>query len=678
MQENIRYTQKMLALERAHGLPGENFRDILVRLYAKHLSLDGVARELGTHRNVIDKNWFKRVGLDGPTLRYLGYQYRRRRPPEESPGASARPPVPIGRRAPRWLRLALAQMNSTVGDLEGNTRRILELMDEAAAQGAEVVAFPELALTGYPPEDLLFKRQFLDDAASHLERIVAATKEVAVVVGVPHMERGDLYNAAAVAQHGRLGGFYHKMYLPTYGVFDEDRYFRAGSRCPVFVINGVGVGVNICEDVWYSVGPISVQRAAGADLIININASPYHRGKGEYRHRMIATRATDHELCMAYVNMVGGQDELVFDGQSVVFDQQGELLARGPQFQEALLVVDVNVDAVFNTRLHDPRPRKERTSILQEIGEQEVYHLSDEPERKPGAPLAGTICEPLAPLDEVYTALVTGTRDYVRKSGFGKVVIGLSGGIDSALTTVLAVDALGPESVTAVFMPSRFTSEQSLIDAKAVAGNLGVSMHTIPIDGTFDAFLQALKPLFAGRQPDVAEENIQARVRGTLLMAISNKFGHLVLTTGNKSETATGYCTLYGDMAGGFAVIKDVPKTLVQALAAHRNGTGSSPVIPESVLTKPPSAELRPDQRDEDSLPPYSVLDPILQRYVEEDRSVEEMVASGLPADAVAQTIRLVDRSEYKRRQAPPGIKITHRAFGRDRRLPIVNRYQPA
>ena len=677
MSDEIRYTERMLALEREHGLPGENFRDLLVRLYAKHLSLDGVARELGTHRNVIDKNWFKRLGLDGPTLRYLGYQYRRGQPSESAATASARLGIGGGR-ATRRFRLALAQINTTVGDLEGNTQRILEQMDRAAAQGADLVAFPELALTGYPPEDLLFKRQFLNDTADHLERIVAASKEVAVVVGVPHVESGDLYNAAAVAQHGRLAGVYHKMYLPTYGVFDEDRYFRAGRGCPVFIINGVSVGVNICEDLWHSVGPISVQRAAGAEVIVNINASPYHRGKGAFRQRMIATRATDHELYVAYVNLVGGQDELVFDGQSMVFDQSGELLARGPQFEETLLLADLNVDAVLNARLHDPRPRKERPAILREIGETELHHVSDYRGREPGPPIQSTLCEPLEPLAEVYAALMTGVRDYVRKSGFGKVVIGLSGGIDSALTAVLAADALGPENVNTVFMPSRYSSELSRIDAQALADNLGVPLHVIPIEGAFQAFLEALAGSFEGQQPDVTEENIQARVRGTILMAISNKLGYLVLTTGNKSETATGYCTLYGDMAGGFALLKDVPKTLVQELARHRNGTGPNPPIPNSILTKPPSAELRPDQKDEDSLPPYAVLDPILQLYVEEDRSVEEMVASGLPPAEVARAIRLVDQSEYKRRQAPPGIKITHRAFGRDRRLPIVNHYQPS
>ena len=578
----------------------------------------------------------------------------------------------------RQIRVALAQMNATVGDLRGNTERILDLIGQAAAKGADLVAFPELAITGYPPEDLLFKRQFLEDAAAHLDQVVAASHELTVVVGVPHVGGGDLYNAAAVAHGGRIVDIYHKMYLPNYGVFDEDRYFRAGRRCPVFVVNGVSVGVNICEDIWYSVGPTSVQGAAGAEVIVNISASPYHKGRGDARQNMIATRAADHELYVAYLNMVGGQDELVFDGQSLVFDHRGELLARGPQFEEALLVVDLDTDVVFNARLHTPLARKEQASALQGIGEPVVHRISEHREREPGPPVTSAICEPLEPLAEVYAALVTGTRDYVRKSGFGKVVLGLSGGIDSALTAALAVDSLGPENVTTVFMPSRYTSDRSREDAQALADNLGISMRTIPIEGAYTAYLDALAPIFEEREPDATEENIQARVRGNLLMAISNKFGWLVLTTGNKSEMATGYCTLYGDMAGGFAVLKDVPKTLVQQLARHRNGMGASAPIPASVLTKPPSAELRPDQKDEDSLPPYAVLDPILQTYVEDDGTVEEMMAAGLPPAEVAQTIRLVDHSEYKRRQAPPGVKITHRAFGRDRRLPIVNRYRPA
>ena len=577
----------------------------------------------------------------------------------------------------RILRLALAQMNATVGDLQGNTQRVLGFMDQAKAQKADLLALPELAITGYPPEDLLFKRQFVRDAAVCLEQIVAATAGLTVVVGVPHLDGGDLYNSAAVAHNGKRIAMVHKMYLPTYGVFDEDRYFRPGRECPVFVVNGVHVGVGICEDIWYPVGPIAVQAAAGAELIVNINASPYHRGKGGFRQRMVETRAADHEVYVAYVNTVGGQDELVFDGQSMVADHQGELVARAPQFKEHLLVMDLDADAVLNTRLHNPRPRKAREALLREIGDARVYPVASQQLREPGPLLSGVVCEPLEPLAEVYTALVTGTRDYVHKSGHQKVVIGISGGIDSALTAAVAVDALGKENVTALFMPSKYTSGLSKQDATALTQKLGVSMQTVPIDVVLDTYLAALEAFFKGYAPDATEENVQARIRGNLLMAISNKFGWLVLNTGNKSEMATGYCTLYGDMAGGFAVLKDVPKTLVRQLARYRNRQGAPPVIPESTITRPPTAELRPDQKDEDSLPPYDVLDPILEAYVENDRSVEEMVTSGLPATEVGRAVTLVDRSEYKRRQAPPGVKVTHRAFGRDRRLPIVNRYRP-
>ena len=673
--------------ERRHGRP---MQEVLLDGYVRHGTIQGIADELGVSRNTLHI-WLRVSGLTAMALR----AHARARGAGSQPGlGESRTSSPMPRRGPdaprhrsviggggrrtmRQLRLALAQMNATVGDLEGNTARILRFMEQARDQGADLAAFPELAITGYPPEDLLFKRRFLHEAAACLDRIAAATGDLAVVVGVPHIDGGDLYNAAAVAYDGKVVGMYHKMYLPTYGVFDEDRYFRAGHECPVFQVRGVGVGVSICEDIWYAVGPIAVQAAAGAEVIVNINGSPYYRGKGDYRQRMIETRAADHEVYVAYVNMVGGQDELVFDGQSMVANHEGELIARAPQFEEDLLVLDLDVEAVLNTRLHDPRPRKEREAILREIGEAKVYPVSDYRERKPGPPKAGSVDPALDPLAEAYTAVVTGTRDYVRKSGHGKVVIGLSGGIDSALTATVAADALGPENVTALFMPSRYTSDLSRRDAQAVAKNLGVLIHTIPIDSTLDAYLGALKHLFEGLEPGVAEENIQARIRGNLLMAMSNKFGWLVLNTGNKSEMATGYCTLYGDMAGGFAVLKDVPKTLVRQLAVYRNGSGGSPAIPHSTISRPPTAELRPDQKDEDSLPPYEVLDPILEAYVEDDRSVEEMVLSGLPSAAVAQAVRLVDRSEYKRRQAPPGVKVTHRAFGRDRRLPIVNRYEP-
>ncbi len=587
----------------------------------------------------------------------------------------------------RALRLALAQMNPTVGDTNGNADIMLGLIERAREQGADLIAFPELAVTGYPPEDLLFKRQFLADARSATERVIRASQGIAVIVGTPDLRdgttavalspnpvHGRLYNGAAVGFDGEMVDLYHKIFLPNYGVFDEERYFESGDECPVYTVRGVKVGVNVCEDIWYDAGPTTVQRSAGAEVIVNINASPYHRDKGGEREAMLAKRAKDHRAFIAYVNTVGGQDELVFDGQSLVLAPDGHTVARGPQFTEGLIVVDVDADEVDG-------PRLEGTLIganLDAIGRPTFFHLSDANGNGGTASDIATALEaPMEPLTEVYTALVIGTRDYVRKSGFRGAVIGLSGGIDSALTTAIAADALGPEQVTCYFMPSQYTEDQSRDDSVKLIENLGVRMVTIPIKGLFDHYLEELAPLFEGRAPDTAEENLQARIRGNLLMAISNKFGSIVLTTGNKSEMATGYATLYGDMAGGFAVIKDAPKTLVQQLSRHRNVMAGREVIPESIIARPPTAELRPDQKDEDSLPPYAVLDEILKAYVEDDLSVDEMLAAGMPADAVAQTIRLVDRSEYKRRQAPPGIKITRRNFGRDRRLPIVNRYQP-
>ncbi len=575
----------------------------------------------------------------------------------------------------RKLRLAMAQINTTVGDLEGNTSKVLEYVERARARQADLVVFPEMAIPGYPPEDLLFKPSFIRANLDAMQRVVAASRGITVVVGFVDLQ-GDIYNAAAVAHDGELLGVYHKMYLPNYGVFDEDRYFKAGDKCPVYVVNGVHVGVNICEDIWYALGPTAVQRDAGAEVILNINASPYHAGKLAFRERMVATRAADNGVFVSYTNMVGGQDELVFDGGSMVFDQGGELVARAPQFEESLTLVDLDVDAVLHHRLRDPRPRKERP-ILSSVGASEVVRHSERVPAPDRPPLDGRIVEPLDQLAEVYAALVLGTADYVRKSGFVKTLIGLSGGIDSSLTAAVAADALGSENVVCVAMPSRYSSEGSLTDARAVAANLGVELLTIPIEEAFEAMLHMLAEPFAGAQPNVAEENLQTRIRGNILMGLSNKHGWLVLTTGNKSEFATGYATLYGDMAGGFSVIKDVPKTLVYKLARHRNEHGSPRnVIPDSVLDKAPSAELKPDQTDQDTLPPYDVLDMILEAYVEQDRSYADIVDLGFEAATVGRVISMVDRNEYKRRQAPPGVKITPRAFGRDRRLPIVNRYR--
>ena len=567
----------------------------------------------------------------------------------------------------RTLRLALAQVNPTVGDLDGNTARILDYVERARAVDADLVAFPELAITGYPPEDLLFKPQLVRDNLERTRRVAEASRGICVVFGFVD-EADGLYNAAAVASECELAGVYRKMRLPNYGVFDEQRYFRPGRACPVYVIAGARVGVNVCEDIWFADGPTEAQRAAGAEVIVNVNGSPYHMGKRHDRERMLGARAAGNEVFIGYVNMVGGQDELVFDGASVVFGPDGEPLARAGQFEEELLVVDLEVEAAL-------RSRGPAAAARGAAGEPEVVAVSgpSATPRRPIDPSEPTLYDDEA---EVYAALVTATRDYVRKSGHGKALVALSGGIDSSLVAAVAVDALGAENVVGVSMPSRYSSEGSLLDATALAANLGIALHTVPIEDVFGASLDSLDGHFDGGIPGLAEENLQSRIRGLLVMALSNRPGWLVLTTGNKSEMAVGYATIYGDMAGGYAVIKDVPKTLVYRLARYRNGLDVE-IIPETVLTKPPSAELRPDQTDQDSLPPYEVLDPILKAYVEEDRAFDEIVDMGYDADVVRRTIGLVDRSEYKRRQAPPGVKITPRNFGRDRRMPIVNRYTP-
>jgi NAD+ synthase (glutamine-hydrolysing) len=569
----------------------------------------------------------------------------------------------------------MAQINTTVGDFDGNVKKILAAVDTARTQKADIVTLPELAICGYPPEDLLFKPQFIEANLHSIQKIVEASAGITVVAGFVDSD-GDIYNAAALISDGKLIGTYHKMFLPNYGVFDENRYFRAGSECPVYVINGIGIGVNICEDIWYEAGPATAQAYAGAEVIINISASPYHRGKGESREKMIATRATDTVAIFAYNNLVGGQDELVFDGHSFISDESGNITARGKQFEEDFVIADLDIEAVFRARLHDPRWRKE-SPILGKTGWRETktivsQKISSDP-RPPLKPRHVTVLDPVA---EVYQALVLGTRDYIHKNGFEKVVIGLSGGVDSAIVATIAVDALGKENVVGISMPSRYSSTGSVTDTKALVKNLGIKLQTISIEKPFQAYLDTLTESFAGTKPDSAEENLQARVRGNLLMALSNKFGWLVLTTGNKSEMATGYTTLYGDMAGGFAVIKDVPKTLVYKLTKYRNAQAGYDLIPAPIIDKPPSAELRPDQKDSDSLPPYEILDAILTAYVEEDKSVDQIVALGFDKATVQRTAKLVDRSEYKRRQAPPGVKITSRAFGRDRRLPLTSLFK--
>ncbi|HUU54014.1 MAG TPA: NAD+ synthase [Armatimonadota bacterium] len=571
----------------------------------------------------------------------------------------------------RQLRIALAQINVTVGDLEGNGNRIVAAVREAESVGADIVAVPELALTGYPPEDLLLKPEFIGASRRALEKVAAETPEgMVAVVGVADRE-DDLYNAAALLHGGRVAAVYRKNFLPTYGVFDEDRYFRAGSERPVFRVAGGVIGVSVCEDIWYPDGPPTAQALdGGAELLVNISSSPYCMGRFETRREMLATRAADTGAFIAYVNLVGGQDELVFDGQSMIFAPDGEVLARGPAFEEAMIVADVDLDAAFQRRLHDPRRRKRAREP-----ESPAMTITEGPrEGKPGLgpPL---MAEFLVREDEVYRALVVGTRDYVRKNGFEKVVVGVSGGVDSSLVAAIAADALGPENVVGVSMPSRYSSEGSKTDSAALAKSLGIEMKTMPIEEAHAAYESMLAP-HAKEAPSVVLENVQARIRGNVLMALSNAHGWLVLTTGNKSEISTGYCTLYGDMAGGFAVLRDVPKTLVYELAKHRNESAGREVIPQSVIDKVPSAELRPEQKDTDSLPPYEVLDPILKAYVEDDRPVAEIVASGNDPEVVARVVEMVDHSEYKRRQAPPGPRITSRAFGRDRRLPITNRFR--
>ncbi len=573
------------------------------------------------------------------------------------------------------IRIGIAQINSTVGDLTGNTKKIVGSIDQAKSLGVDLVTFPELAITGYPPEDLLLKPQFIKQNRESLKKIIDHSSGIVVVVGFVDND-SDIYNAAAILYDKKLVGVYHKFYLPNYGVFDENRYFQAGEECPVFIVYGIGIGVNICEDMWYEAGPALVQTYAGAAVLINISASPYHAGKGLFRERMLATRASDSAAIVVHNNLVGGQDELIFDGNSLIINEKGEIVVRGKQFEEDFLAVDLDMEAVFRSQLRDPRRRKETRWVKEKLERTAKIEISSEyPEVvKPSLPPRKV--DKLDELAEIYQALVLGTKDYVHKNGFEKVVIGLSGGVDSSLVAAIAVDALGAENVTGVSMPSRYSSPDSKSDAEALARNLGIEFKVIPIEKAFAAYLETLAESFKDTDPNVTEENIQARIRGNLLFALSNKFDWLVLACSNKSETATGYTTLYGDMAGGFIPLKDVPKTLVLQLARYKNRQAGNEVIPSSVLNKAPSAELRPNQKDTDTLPPYEILDPILKAYVEDDVTVDQIVAMGFDSDTVTRIVRLVDRNEYKRRQAAPGIKITPRDFGRDRRLPITNQFR--
>ncbi|MHB8765365.1 MAG: NAD+ synthase [Deferrisomatales bacterium] len=572
------------------------------------------------------------------------------------------------------LRIFLCQLNPTVGDIDGNADLVRQGLARAHRCRADLAVFPECALVGYPPEDLLLQDGFVDANLQALQSLREHTRGLTAVIGYVHRD-DDLYNAAAVVHNGEVRGVVRKSILPNYGVFDEDRYFQTAASTGVFRLGGHAFGVTICEDLWHPGGPARAQAlVGGAELLINISASPYHAGKARFRETMLSTRASDNAAVLAFCNLVGGQDELVFDGNSLVFSPRGEVLARGLPFEVDDVVVDLDLGEVFSQRLRDPRRRVALRRAEGVMPQVPAVDLPDLPREPRGALPHRTVDLPCEE-EEIYRALVLGCRDYVGKNGFRGVLLGLSGGIDSALTAAIAVDALGAGQVVGVTMPSPFSSRGSVEDSLELARNLGIECRELPIEGPFQALRDALTPWFAGTEPGVAVENLQARVRGTLLMALSNQFGWLVLSTGNKSETSVGYCTLYGDMAGGFSVLKDVPKTLVYRLARWRNAEARRPWIPESTLTKEPSAELRPDQRDTDSLPPYEILDPILKGYVEEDRSLAGLEAE-FGAEVVRRVVGLVDRNEYKRRQAAPGVKITPRAFGKDRRMPITSAYR--
>jgi NAD+ synthase (glutamine-hydrolysing) len=570
------------------------------------------------------------------------------------------------------VRLALAQINSVVGDLDGNRDRILAGLAEARRAGAQLVLFPELAVTGYPPEDLLLRPSFIRAAERTLQELAAETRDLVALIGAPVFDR-DLYNACAVCADGEVKAVYRKRFLPNYGVFDEDRYFARGRGLLVLELDGVLVGPTVCEDIWQPGPPATDLALAGVQLLTNVSASPFHVGKEREREQMLVTRARDNSSFLAFCNSVGGQDELVFDGHSVVIDDEGEVLARAPGFEESLLVVVVDPSEVIGRRLSDAR----RRALARERGEPPAAEIVALSTRAPDGAAAPE--RPIAPLpddlEQMRRALELGLHDYVVKNRFGDVVVGVSGGIDSALTAAICVEALGPERVHSVSMPSRFTSEATRADARLLAESLGTSFLELPISPVVESVEGVLAEAFGGRERDLTEENIQARVRGLLLMALSNKFGWLVITTGNKSELSVGYATLYGDMAGGFALLKDVYKTDVFRLAKHLNERAGRELIPASIIERAPSAELRPDQLDEDSLPPYPVLDLVLKAYVEEDRSRDELRSDGFDPDVVERAIALIDRAEYKRRQAPPGVKLHPKAFGRDRRTPITNRW---
>jgi NAD+ synthase (glutamine-hydrolysing) len=573
------------------------------------------------------------------------------------------------------MRLALAQINTTVGDLDGNGERILNRLEEAKEQGADIVLFPELAVTGYPPEDLLLRPSFVAAARTKVEELACSARGIVALIGVPWFDR-DLYNACAVCAAGEIKALYRKRFLPNYGVFDEDRYFGPGRELVLLEHGGTLLGPTICEDMWQPGPPATELALAGAQVLTNISASPFHVLRDREREEMFATRARDNACFVAFCNAVGGQDELIFDGHSLVIDEEGRVVARAPGFEEALLVADIEpVDAV-GRRLRDVR-RRALARDRGELPDVPVVHVGEARQRHPRARSAEPMLAPrLDELEQMRLALELGLTDYVGKNGFGDVVVGVSGGIDSALTAALAVEALGAGRVHCVSMPSRYSSAETREDARALAENLGADFRELPIDGVYGDFETALAESFAGREPDLTEENLQARIRGVLLMALSNKFGWLVVATGNKSELSVGYATLYGDMAGGFALLKDVFKTDVFRLARHLNERAGKELIPQTIIDRAPSAELRDNQLDEDSLPPYPALDKVLAAYVEEDRSAEELSQDGFDPDVVERAVALIDRAEYKRRQAPPGVRLRPKAFGRDRRTPITNHWR--
>jgi NAD+ synthase (glutamine-hydrolysing) len=556
------------------------------------------------------------------------------------------------------LRIALIQINPLVGDLAGNTKKIIETLNELKSFGVELAVFPELSICGYPPEDLLLKPYFIKENKFYLNKIKSACNNITAIVGFPDSHGNEVYNAAAIIRNKKLIYVYHKMHLPNYGVFDEKRYFTPGNECAVFHEDGTSWAVNICEDIWVDPGPTMYEAKLGkANLVINISASPYHMGKLLQRENILKKQAKNHNAIIAYCNLIGGQDELVFDGGSLIVSPKGEIITRGIQFKEDIVIADLSLKQTIQKIKKYPYVKNIKLTSLKTV-------------HKPI--LETRAIGPLPQIEEIYKALLLGTKDYVYKNGFKKVILGLSGGIDSALVCALAVDALGKENVIGVSMPSQFNSKSTQNDAQKLAKNLGIEFHTIPIKNVFAQYINILKPYFKNKPWDMTEENLQARIRGNILMAFSNKHGYLVLTTGNKSETSVGYCTLYGDMAGGFAVLKDVPKELVYKLSRYRNKIERKELIPETIFTRPPTAELRKNQKDEDSLPPYSILDPIIEAYVEKDKSLSQIKKQGVNTSTAKKVIGLIDKNEYKRRQAPPGVKITPKSFGKDRRMPIT------